>query len=60
MKYVCSICGLEKYSENKKEIPTCCSVKMDPIEPCSKAQDAEMAKFTDEDGPCDDGTGHNR
>ncbi|MEI7941589.1 MAG: hypothetical protein WCH76_00275 [Candidatus Riflemargulisbacteria bacterium] len=60
MKYVCSICGLEKNLDNNMEIPQCCSVKMDPIEPCSKVQDAEMAKFTDDDGPCDNSTGHNR
>lgn len=57
MKYVCSVCGLENYSENEKEIPMCCGEKMLP---CTKAQDAEMARLTDEDGPCDDGTGHNR
>ncbi|MDD4528069.1 MAG: hypothetical protein PHF25_08585 [Candidatus Margulisbacteria bacterium] len=57
MKYGCSVCGLEKYSEDNQEIPMCCSEKMSP---CTKVQDAEMAKFTDKDGPCDDGTGHNR
>ncbi len=35
------------------------NINMEPLEPCMKAQDAEMAKFTDEDGPCDDGRGQN-
>jgi len=33
------------------------SIKLDNIKPCAKAQDAEMARLNDEDGPCNDGTG---
>lgn len=53
--YKCSLCGQEVTVEKGKPAPSCCQKQMEPLPYCTKVPNAEMARFTDEDGPCDDG-----
>jgi hypothetical protein len=54
--YTCSVCGKESKVEKGQPIPLCCKKEMDPLPFCTTAPNPEMARSSDEDLPCDDGT----
>ena len=55
--YRCPGCGEEVIVADSSEVPDCCGEPMNqiPLEDCTKAANAESARFFDEDGACDDG-----
>jgi len=55
--YRCSDCGDEVVIADSNENPDCCGQQMKeiPLEECTKAPNAESARFADDDGACDDG-----
>ena len=55
--YRCSICGKEAKVEDGEPIPLCCHKEMEPLPACTLAQTAEMARSSNPDEPCYDGTG---
>jgi hypothetical protein len=54
--YICSVCGKESKVEKGQPIPLCCNREMGPLPFCTTAPNPEMARNSDEDLPCDDGT----
>jgi hypothetical protein len=54
--YICSVCGRESKVEKGQPVPLCCAKEMGPLPFCTVAPHAEMARSSDEDLPCDDGT----
>jgi hypothetical protein len=59
LTFVCPACGAERQAEDGPDGPVCCGQPMTakPLPPCRTAQDAEMARLGNPDGPCDEGTG---
>jgi hypothetical protein len=55
--YICSVCGRESKVEKGQPVPLCCAKEMGPLPFCTTAPNPEMARSSDEDLPCDDGTG---
>ena len=55
--YRCPGCGEEVIIADSSHVPDCCGepMKQIPLEDCTKAQNAESARFMDEDGACDEG-----
>jgi len=53
--FACGVCGKQVTLEKGKTRPSCCRREMEPLPYCTKIPDAEMSRFKDEDGPCDDG-----
>jgi len=55
--YRCPGCGDEIIIADSDQVPDCCGQHMNeiPLDECTKAPNAESARFGDEDGACDDG-----
>lgn len=55
--YRCPECGDEVIIADSDQVPDCCGQPMQQIslDECTKAPNAESARFGDEDGACDDG-----
>jgi hypothetical protein len=56
--YTCSVCGAEVTVEAGGAAPVCCKKEMEPLPFCTTQPHPEMARNSDEDLPCDDGTLH--
>lgn len=60
-RYECDECGKETISGLHAAPPSCCGQPMVARPPhCTKPHDAETARLSDEDEPCDDATGITR
>jgi hypothetical protein len=57
--YRCALCNRTSEYQEGKDAPVCCNEKMipEPLPQCTSAAHPEMARNTDEDEPCNDGTG---
>jgi hypothetical protein len=56
--YACPRCGKRIVVPKVQPAPKCCGMEMaaDPLPYCTKIPNAEMARETDADEPCADGT----
>jgi hypothetical protein len=54
--HVCSTCLKEASVKTGEPIPFCCGKEMAPLPFCTTAPQAEMARNSDADEPCDNGT----
>ncbi len=58
--YNCQQCSNTTTLLDGEKTPVCCEKEMllDPLEPCTSADHAEMVRNTDDSDACDDGRGH--
>mgnify|MGYP000448165604 CR=1 FL=1 len=57
--YRCALCNKTAEFTESKDAPICCDEKMipEPLPQCTSTTHPEMVRNTDDDEPCDDGTG---